>query len=72
MGGVAGGIGIKVGIMVPACCECDPGGSIADPLFPEAPVFGKVPPKYGMRYAPEVWAERCDPQNHARQREENE
>jgi hypothetical protein len=32
-GGIAGGIGIKVGIMVPACCECDPGGSIADPLF---------------------------------------
>jgi hypothetical protein len=41
-GGVAGGIGIKVGIMVPACCECNPGGSIADPLYPKAPVFAQV------------------------------
>jgi len=38
-GGIAGGIGIKVGIMVPACCESNPGGSIADPSFPEALVF---------------------------------
>jgi len=41
MGGIAGGIGIKVGNMVPACCECNPGGSIADLSFPEAPVFYK-------------------------------
>lgn len=41
-GGIAGGISIKVGIMVPACCECHPGGSIADKSFPEAPVFAKA------------------------------
>jgi hypothetical protein len=33
MGGTAGGNRIKVGNMVPACCECKPGGSIADTLF---------------------------------------
>jgi len=37
-GGILGGIGIKVGNMVPACCECNPGGSIADIFFPEAPL----------------------------------
>ncbi len=37
-GGIVGGIGIKVGNMVPACCECDSGGSIADKIFPQAPV----------------------------------
>jgi len=41
-GGIAGGIGIKVDIMVPACCEYHPGGSIADKSFPEAPVFAKA------------------------------
>jgi hypothetical protein len=35
-GGIAGGIRIKVGIMVPACCECYPGGSIADRSFRSA------------------------------------
>jgi len=67
-----GGIGIKVGIMVPACCECNPGGRIADPLFPEAPVFAKV--------SAQVWDEGCGrgmgralrSANHTRQREENE
>ena len=41
-GGIAGGIGIKVGIMVPACCEYHPGGSIADKSFSEALVFAKA------------------------------
>src|SRR5260221_841495 len=37
MGGTAGGTSIKVGNMVPACCECKPGGSIADTSFQETP-----------------------------------
>ena len=40
-GGIARGIGIKVDIMVPACCECYPGGSIADPSFQKRPVFSE-------------------------------
>jgi hypothetical protein len=53
-GGIARGISIKVGNMVPACCGCNPGGSIADKLFPEAPLFDE--------HAAEVWAERYGPQ----------
>jgi hypothetical protein len=45
-----GEISIKVGNMVPACCECNPGGSIADKFFAQAPLVA------------EVWAERCGPQ----------
>jgi hypothetical protein len=38
---LAGGNGIKVGNMVPACCGRNPGGSIEDTrrVFPEAPFF---------------------------------
>jgi hypothetical protein len=32
-GGMTGALGIKVGNMVPAFCECSHGGSIADTLF---------------------------------------
>jgi hypothetical protein len=32
-GGITGGLGIKVGNMVPACCEQKSGGSIADKFF---------------------------------------
>src|ERR1700693_854905 len=32
-GGITGGSSIKVDNMVPACCECNPGGSIADTVF---------------------------------------
>jgi hypothetical protein len=63
-GGIAHGISIKVGIMVPACCECNSGGSIADPSFPEAPVFDEV---CGRGMAPGAAV-----RNHARQQEENE
>ena len=45
-GGIAGGIGIKVGNMVPACCECNPGGSIADVLSRSASRF-EVGPRLG-------------------------
>jgi hypothetical protein len=41
-GGIAGGIGIKVDIMVSACCESNPGGSIADPSFQKRPVFDEL------------------------------
>ena len=41
-GGIARGIGIKVDIMVPACCESNPGGSIADPSFQKRPVFDEL------------------------------
>jgi hypothetical protein len=40
-----GGTRIKVGNMVPACCERNPGGSIADKSFPQAPVFTKAEAK---------------------------
>jgi len=36
-GGTAGGTRIKVGNMVPACCEWYPGGSIADTSLRETP-----------------------------------
>jgi len=62
-GGIARGISIKVGNMVPACCERNPGGSIADQSFPEAPVFdASLSRDEGTRYGAEVWAERYDPQ----------
>ncbi|HSP62789.1 MAG TPA: hypothetical protein VLQ90_07400 [Pyrinomonadaceae bacterium] len=53
-GGYAGGISIKVDNMVPACAMCNPGGSIADTFFSEAPLFDEV-------WAA-VWAERDGPQ----------
>jgi len=49
-GGIARGIGIKVDIMVPACCESNPGGSIADPSFQKR--------LFLTSYAAEVWPER--------------
>jgi hypothetical protein len=50
-GGIAGGIGIKVGNMVPACCECYPGGSIADLLFPRSACLPRL-------YAEEIYGRR--------------
>src|SRR5882724_6929362 len=41
LGGTAGGTRIKVGNMVPACCEWYPGGSIADLPYPESAFFGR-------------------------------
>jgi hypothetical protein len=71
-GGIARGIGIKVGNMVPACCECYPGGSIADLFHPEAQVFAsKSRGQYGPKLRLEAWAGRCGLQP-PRQREENE
>ena len=64
LGGITGGISIKVDIMVPACCECYPEGSIADLFFPEAPVFDEI---CGQDVGRALRV--C---NHARQREENE
>ena len=59
----AGGTGIKVGNMVPACCECNPGGSIADAFFSKAPLIAEGRAEVGPSAAV---------RHHAWQQEENE
>jgi len=50
-GGIKRGLRIKVGNMVPACCECKSGGSIADTLFYK-------------RLSLTKYLERCGPPSH--------
>jgi hypothetical protein len=62
--GCCGGrISIKVDKMVPACCECNPGGSIADSSFRKRLSLTGYGPKHGPS---------ATVRHHARQREESE
>ena len=58
-GGITGGLSIKVGNMVPACCDRIHGGSIADTLFYKRLSLTSSGFSATVRH-------------HARQREENE
>jgi len=62
-GGITGGISIKVGNMVPACCECKPAGASRTRSLKKRLSL--------TRYVAEVGPS-ATVRNHTRQREENE